>query len=57
MILIYERIQSINTKKLLLYSVLLAFLLVLMNMARPIAAIPIIALSIWLINYRHWTYW
>ena len=49
MILIYEKIKNLDTKKMLLYTILLAILLVLMNMARPIAAIPIIALIIWLL--------
>jgi 4-amino-4-deoxy-L-arabinose transferase-like glycosyltransferase len=48
MIVIHERLPNISIKRLILYSVLLALLLVLMNMARPIAAIPIIALAIWL---------
>ena len=49
MIVIHEKLPNISIKKLLFYSVLLALLLVLMNMARPIAAIPIIALAIWLL--------
>lgn len=55
MIIVYEKLPSISIKKLLFYSVLLALLLALMNMVRPIAAVPIIALAIWLfiIDTRH----
>ncbi len=48
MIIVYEKLPNMGVKKLLLYSVLLAALLTLMNMVRPIAAVPIIALAIWL---------
>ncbi|MEN1938015.1 glycosyltransferase family 39 protein [Paenibacillus sp. 102] len=55
MIIVYEKLPSMSIKKLLFYSVLLALLLALMNMVRPIAAVPIIALAIWLfiIDTRH----
>ncbi|MBE7098342.1 glycosyltransferase family 39 protein [Bacillus cereus] len=55
MISVHEKIHNMSIKKLLVYSILLAALLVLMNMVRPIAAVPIIALVIWLfiINTKH----
>ncbi|QIW21054.1 glycosyltransferase family 39 protein [Bacillus thuringiensis] len=55
MISVHEKIHNISIKKLLVYSILLAALLALMNMVRPIAAVPIIALVIWLfiINTKH----
>ena len=55
MIKIHEKLNHIHIRNLLFYSILLGLLLVLMNMARPIAAIPIIALVIWLfiINTEH----
>ncbi|MGE7862941.1 glycosyltransferase family 39 protein [Bacillus mobilis] len=55
MISVHEKIHNISIKKLLVYSILLAALFALMNMVRPIAAVPIIALVIWLfiINTKH----
>ncbi|HDX9639355.1 TPA: glycosyltransferase family 39 protein [Bacillus mobilis] len=55
MISVHEKLHNISIKKLLVYSILLAALLALMNMVRPIAAVPIIALVIWLfiINTKH----
>nr|EEK64672.1 hypothetical protein bcere0006_51760 [Bacillus wiedmannii] len=55
MISVHEKIHNMSIKKLLVYSILLAALLALMNMVRPIAAVPIIALVIWLfiINTKH----
>jgi hypothetical protein len=47
-IAINKKLQSINIKKILFYSVVLALLFALMNMSRPIAAIPLIALAVWL---------
>lgn len=48
MIIVHEKIHNINIKKLVVYSILLAALFALMNMVRPIAAVPIIALCVWL---------
>ncbi|QCJ45310.1 hypothetical protein FAY30_20745 [Bacillus sp. S3] len=48
MIIINKKLSNITFFKLFSYSVLLALLLTFMNMARPIAAVPIIALAIWL---------
>ena len=55
MIIIHERLPKISMIKLLSYSLLLALLLALMNMVRPIAAVPIIALVIWvfIIDTKH----
>lgn len=47
MIIVHEKIHNINIKKLVVYSILLAALFALMNMVRPIAAVPIIALCVW----------
>ncbi len=47
MIIVHEKIANINIKRLLVYSILIAALLAFMNMVRPIAAVPIIALVIW----------
>lgn len=47
-IVFYENLHTIKIKKLLSYAVVLGLLLTLMNMSRPIALIPIIALAIWL---------
>lgn len=49
MIIVHEKFTTITNKALLFYSIFLALLLVLMNAARPIAAIPLIALAIWLL--------
>ena len=48
MIVIHERFKNISIKNLIIYSIILALLLALMNISRPIAVIPIIALGIWL---------
>lgn len=48
MIIVHEKIHNINIKKLVVYSILLAALFALMNIVRPIAAVPIIALCVWL---------
>ncbi|WP_000764925.1 glycosyltransferase family 39 protein [Bacillus paramobilis] len=55
MIMTHEKIANINIKRLLVYSVLIAALLAFMNMVRPIAAVPIIALLIWffIIDTKH----
>ena len=55
MIIVYEKLPNMSMKKLLFHSVLLAMMLALMNMVRPIAAVPIIALAIWffIIDTRH----
>ncbi|MFE5132027.1 glycosyltransferase family 39 protein, partial [Bacillus mobilis] len=55
MISVHEKLHNMGIKKLFVYSILLAALLVLMNMVRPIAAVPIIALVIWvfIINTKH----
>ncbi|MCQ6278673.1 glycosyltransferase family 39 protein [Bacillus sp. EB600] len=52
---INEKLTRINIKKLLIYAVFLALLFTLMNMARPIAAVPLIALAIWIfvVDTRH----
>lgn len=48
MIVIKDRLKNKNIITIVLYSLLLSILLVVVNMSRPIAAIPIIALAIWL---------
>ncbi|EJQ75938.1 MULTISPECIES: glycosyltransferase family 39 protein [Bacillus] len=55
MLVIHEKFQNITIKKIVVYSILLAVLLALMNMVRPIAAVPIIALAIWMfiIDTKH----
>ncbi|AJH72456.1 glycosyltransferase family 39 protein [Bacillus tropicus] len=55
MIIVYDKIENMTIAKVLMYSILLAALLVLINMARPIAAVPIIALAIWMfiIDTKH----
>ncbi|WP_369901619.1 glycosyltransferase family 39 protein [Bacillus manliponensis] len=55
MIIIHEKLPKMGIMKLLSYSLLLALLLALMNMVRPIAAVPIIALIIWVfvIDTKH----
>jgi 4-amino-4-deoxy-L-arabinose transferase-like glycosyltransferase len=54
-IIVHEKMPQLNTKKIFLYAVVIGLLLALMNMSRPVAAIPIIALAIWLfiINTGH----
>ncbi|MGG0723477.1 glycosyltransferase family 39 protein [Bacillus mycoides] len=54
-IIVHDKFLNINMIKLLCYAVLLGMLLAMMNMARPIAAVPIIALGIWLfvIDTKH----
>lgn len=55
MIVIKEKLKNANVFVIVLFALLLSVLLVIMNMSRPIAAIPIIALAIWLfiINLDH----
>ncbi|HDR6313699.1 hypothetical protein COJ27_09090 [Bacillus cereus] len=55
MIIVHEKIVNINIKRLLVYSILIAALLAFMNMVRPIAAVPIVALVIWffIIDTKH----
>lgn len=48
MMMIHEKFQNINISWLMFYSGCLAVLLVFMNTVRPIAAVPLIALAIWL---------
>lgn len=55
MIIIDEKLSKIGMVNLIFYSLLLSLLLALMNMVRQIAAVPIIALIVWVfvIDIKH----
>jgi hypothetical protein len=46
---IYKRFSEVNTKIIILASILLAFLFTIFNMTRPIAPVAMIAFTLWLI--------